>query len=131
MKYGIWRALAGLVFFAGSGTANPLVKPAQEFNGRLEFYGEFTLFPFPASSPRAKECISGALPLAKHRRAQRLYGGKTVSIRGRMVPYSSLVETVGATERGWKGTPIPNYCGGEYVILADKVRLMRARDVGD
>src|SRR5687768_13033885 len=85
--------------------------PLQEFTGRLEFWGEFTLFPFPASSGRAKECISGAFPYRQHVRAKRLYRGKSVRIRGWLVPYSSLVDQVGATELGWQGSPIPNYCG--------------------
>ena len=97
----------------------PSPSSSQEFSGRLEFSGEFTLFPNAGS----KECVSGAFPLRKHLRAKRLYRGKLVRIKGELVSYSSLVEQVGATELGWKGTPIPNYCGGTHVILAQQVRL--------
>lgn len=106
----------------GVGIAKPSASSLQEFTGRLEFSGEFNLFPYSASSPRGKECVSGVLPLRKHVRAKQLYNGKFVRISGRKVLYSSLVDQVG-TERGWKGSQIPNYCGGEYVILAKKVRL--------
>ena len=108
---------------ANAAMGKPQESPLREFKGRLEFSGEFTLFPFPQSSARGRECVSGAFPLRQHLRAKRAFREKSVNIRGRLVPYSSLVDQVGATERGWRGTPIPNYCGGEYVILAKKVRL--------
>jgi hypothetical protein len=107
--------------------AAPTPSALEDFTGRLEFPGEFILFRFPASSARGRECVSGAFPLDKHIRAKQRYKGKVVRIRGRMVPYASLTEQVGATERGWKGTPIQNYCGGKYVLLAEKIGLYRAR----
>ena len=106
-------------FLASAGMAK---SPPQKFTGRLDFWGEFALFPYAPPDPRAKECVSGAFPLRKHLRAQRRLKGKRVILTGRQVPYSSLVEQVGATERGWRGSQIPNYCGGDYVILATSVR---------
>lgn len=115
--------IVSTVWGASAAVGKPQRPPLQEFTGRLEFSGEFTLFPFPATSSRGKECVSGAFPLRKHRNVKRVYRGMSVIIRGHLVRYSSLTDKVGATERGWRGTPIPNYCGGEYVILADKIRL--------
>jgi hypothetical protein len=95
--------------------------PVEVFQGHLQFSGEFTLFLWYNVDGRQKECLSGAFPLKKHLRAQKRYSGKLVRIWGRRVLYSSLVERIGATEKGWKGTPIPNYCGGDYVILAKRI----------
>lgn len=120
MPMTILMALTALI--GSASTASPTTPHTQEFTGRLEFWGEFTLYPVSGSLTKKDECVSGAFPLRKHLRAKKLYSGKAVRIKGRKVRYSSLVEQVGATERGWKGTPIPNYCGGEYVILAYEVR---------
>jgi hypothetical protein len=109
---------------AGPAAANCSKPPLETFTGRLEFAGEFQLFANPASGPSGRECVSGAFPLQKHLRAKRLYRDKLVRIKGRKVPYSSLVEQVG-TELGWKGAQIPNYCGGQYVILAEKAEVIK------
>jgi hypothetical protein len=115
-------ALAGIAFLTATPIFGKTTKDKQTFSGRIEFSGEFTLFLFPESPSRARECVSGAFPIRKHLRVKQKYSGTLVTIRGRLVPYASLAERVGVTERGWKGTPIPNYCGGESVILGEDIR---------
>lgn len=116
--------ILAFVFINSCSTSLGSDRPAYEvFIGELQFSGEFRLIPLAESAPSGNVCMSGAFPLRKHLRYKRQYHGKVVRIEGRKVPYSSLTEEVG-TERGWRGSQIPNYCGGEDVILGESAGII-------
>lgn len=71
--------------------------------------------------PFARPCVSGALPRDLQRSAQDLTGTQ-VTFTGRAVPWSSRGD---APVLMYEGSRISNDCGGDYVIQADSVRVLR------
>ncbi|WP_332658934.1 hypothetical protein [Brevundimonas sp.] len=82
--------------------------------------GEFQLYPREAQlrSPFARPCVSGVLPLNEQRTARELSGRK-VTFTGRAVRWPGGV----ALEH--EGSTVRNTCGGDHVILAQSVSVLR------
>lgn len=85
--------------------------------------GEFQLYEHQSqlNEPFARPCVSGALPRNAQNAAGDLTGTKSV-FTGRAVAWS---QRDGAETQRHEGSLINNSCRGEYVILADSVRVVR------
>jgi hypothetical protein len=94
------------------------------FEGEIYFWGEFNLYPYARGHEREADCMSGTLPLQDQVVARKSFDGKQVRVYGKLVPYREL-DDAGVSERGWRGAPIPNYCSGNDVILADRIELIK------
>ena len=98
---------------------------ATRFTGYVRFdSGEFQLFEREAQMRSAigRPCVSGVLPLNKQRTARRDLPGQKVTFTGRAVPWAGHSTTTGLD---FEGSNVRNTCGGEYVILAEDVSVIR------
>jgi hypothetical protein len=118
---------------AGAATAEtPVQAPGQtvidpsatSFTGWVKVSGrEFQLYAREQQldAPFARPCVSGALPRDLQRSSADL-SGTQVTFTGRAVPWSSRGD---AAVLMYEGSRISNDCGGDYVIQADSVRVLR------
>lgn len=98
---------------------------ATSFTGYVSFTGgEFHLFEREAQmrSAMGRPCVAGVLPLNKQRTATRDLPGQKVTFTGRAVPWAGNSTTTGLNH---EGSTVRNHCGGEYVILAEDVSVIR------
>ncbi|WP_396593380.1 hypothetical protein [Brevundimonas sp. R86498] len=84
--------------------------------------GEFQLYEDQRqlAVPFSRPCVSGALPRNAQDAAADLTGTRA-TFTGRTAPWSAATNDVLQHE----GSRIVNECGGELVILADDVRVLR------
>jgi hypothetical protein len=97
---------------------------ATTFTGWVKVSGrEFQLYSRQQqlNAPFARPCVSGALPRDLQRSSQDL-AGTQVTFTGRAVPWASRGD---AAVLMYEGSRISNDCGGEFVIQADSVRVLR------
>lgn len=108
----------------GTGADTAFDPSASEFAGWVRVTGgEFQLYEHQSqlNEPFARPCVSGALPRNAQNAAGDLTGTKAV-VTGRAVAWS---ERDGAETQRHEGSLITNSCRGDYVILADSVRVLR------
>jgi len=123
-RSGPWlAALCVWLLACAPASVGPLQRDTPHIDGEIVFWNEFNLYPYPRGSIQEKSCISGALPATEHLAAQKRFGGHWVRVYGQLRPYDSLTEQMGL-EKGWKGSPILNYCHGKDVILADRIEML-------
>jgi hypothetical protein len=94
---------------------------ATQFTGYVLFNdGEFQLYPREAQvrTPFSRPCLSGALPLNAMRAARQDLSGQKVTFTGRAVAWEGRV-----IDRD--GVNVTNTCGGDFVLLADDVEVIR------
>ncbi|HEX8469592.1 MAG TPA: hypothetical protein VF633_00625 [Brevundimonas sp.] len=118
--------IAAVTAGAASAQIKPPIDPsATTFAGWVRVsHGEFQLYETQRqiSEPFSRPCISGALP----RNLQRASGdisGQQVTFTGKAVAWA---ERGTRTTLNHQGSRIVNECGGDYVIAAESVRVLRA-----
>ncbi|KQW83588.1 hypothetical protein [Brevundimonas sp. Root1279] len=118
-------ALAGCASTPSSEPSTVFDPAAASFTGYVSFDGgEFHLFEREAQmrSAMGRPCVSGVLPLNMQRTARRDLPGQKVTFTGRAVPWAGNSTTTGLT---YEGSTVRNSCGGEFVILAEDVSVIR------
>ncbi|GAA0635581.1 hypothetical protein [Brevundimonas lenta] len=98
---------------------------ATSFTGWVRFTdGEFQLFEreVQVRNEFSRPCVSGALPLDLQRTARRDLSGQMVTFTGRAVSWADRSTPTGLTH---EASIIRNTCGGDYVILAESVSVIR------
>jgi hypothetical protein len=90
---------------------------AESYVGWVRFVGEFVLYDDQSAfeSFGKNHCMSGALPLEKQRLASR-FSGTRVKVTGVRVRWS--LPDPSAVSLNNDGSPITNWCGGEFVLFA-------------
>jgi hypothetical protein len=94
---------------------------ATTFTGYVRFSdNEFQLYPRQAQVDTAfsRPCLSGALPRDLMRSARSDLSGQQVEFTGRTAPWAGRIVS-------HEGVDITNTCGGDFVLLADTVRVIR------
>ena len=98
---------------------------ATEFTGWVRVNrGEFQLFQVQRdldNTPSPARCVSGALPRNMQETARELSGSK-VTFTGRAAPWSDRGTSPTLQH---EGSLILNLCGGDHVIEAQSVRVLR------
>src|SRR5215216_7239190 len=86
--------------------------------GWVRFIGEFVLYDDRSAfeNSRMEHCVSGALPLDRQNEAAEKFDGKRVRVKAKPVPWS-LPHPL-AISLNHEGSPITNWCGGEYILFA-------------
>jgi hypothetical protein len=121
MKAAIIAAALSLAACATSPASEVFDPAGTAFTGYVRVTeGEFQLYPREAQlrGPFSRPCVSGVLPLNAQRTARELSGRK-VTFTGRAVPWPGGV----ALEH--EGSTVRNTCGGDHVILAQTVHVIR------
>lgn len=96
---------------------------ASSFTGYVRFTeGEFQLYAREAQvrAPFSRPCVSGALPRNAQRSAASDTGGQKVTFTGRAAPWPQ-----GQAGLDHQGSNIRNTCGGDFVILAETISIIR------
>jgi hypothetical protein len=124
--YRVTLTLAAVVTVLGcaneptaTGTGQP--DGGEPYVGHVRFLGEFVLYDDRSAFAdfRREHCVSGALPLDKQREAAKRFDGKRVRVTGTRVPWS-LPDPL-AVSLNHEGSPITNWCGGQYVLFATEM----------
>ncbi|MBI2262012.1 MAG: hypothetical protein HYU62_10175 [Caulobacterales bacterium] len=125
MKTAACAALSALTLTACASTPAPagFDPAAAAFTGYVRFAdGEFQLYERLAQvrMPFARPCVSGVLPRNAQEAAEQDLSGQKVTLTGRAVVWP-------AGEVGLKheGSTVRNLCGGDHVILARTVSVIR------
>lgn len=92
-----------------------------QYVGWVRFVGEFVLYTDRVAfeDSRRQDCVSGALPLGKQRDAARKLDGKKVKVVAQRVPW--VLPGPLAISLNNDGSPITNWCGGDYVLFATEM----------
>jgi hypothetical protein len=118
--YRITLTLAVVVAAFGCASGLPAGQSgdADSYVGYVRFVGEFVLYDDRSAFAhfRKEHCVSGALPLDKQREAAKRFDGKRVRVTGTRVPWSLPGPL--AVSLNHEGSPITNWCGGQYVLFA-------------
>lgn len=95
--------------------------PTESYVGWVRFVGEFVLYDDRSAFDGSKKehCISGALPLEKQRTAAETMNGRRVKVTGTHIAWS-LPDPL-AISLNNNGSPILNWCGGDFVIFATDI----------
>lgn len=94
---------------------------ASQWEGWVRFSGEeFQLYPrqVDVRRPFSRPCVSGALPRDLQRQAVQDLSGQRVRITGRAIAWQ---EDQPGFRYDQQGSNITNTCGGEAIILADRM----------
>lgn len=106
-------------------TATRAAQPDEDdsYVGWVRFVGEFVLYDDRSAftGSRREHCVSGALPLNEQGEAAKRFDGKRVRVTATRVPWS-LPDPL-AVSLNHEGSPITNWCGGEYVLFATDMVL--------
>ena len=92
--------------------------PTEAYVGWVRFVGEFVLYDDESAFKDSKKdhCMSGALPLEKQLAAAKKMNGRRVRVTGVRIPWS--LDDPQALSLNHDGSPIINWCGGDFVIFA-------------
>lgn len=116
-------ALALALTACASTPSGPAFDPAAtRFTGYVRFAdGEFQLYEreIQVQRPFSRPCVSGVLPRNAQEAAQGDLSGQKVTFTGRAVAWD------GRTGLNHEGSIISNTCGGDHVILAQTVSVLR------
>ncbi|CAN7198108.1 hypothetical protein [Brevundimonas sp. LjRoot202] len=124
MKTAAFAVLSVLTLGACASSPPAAIDPAATtFTGYVRFAdGEFQLYERLAQvrMPFARPCVSGVLPRNAQEAAEGDLSGQKVTLTGRAVAWP-------ADEVGLKheGSTVRNLCGGDHVILARTVSVIR------
>lgn len=122
-------SLSAAALTSGAALAAPQQAPAFDpnattFTGWVRVQGgEFQLYPEQRQlrEPFSRPCVSGALPRAQQDTARELNGSK-VEFTGRAVAWADRGDR---STINHQGSLIANQCGGDHVIEARSVRVLR------
>jgi hypothetical protein len=94
-----------------------------QYVGWVRFVGDFLLYTDRSAFKlsQREHCVSGALPLEKQRDAARNLSGKRVRVIAKRVLWK-LPDPL-AVALNNNGSPITNWCGGEYVLFATDMEV--------
>jgi len=122
MKIAISLAAALTLTACASTPPAPAFDPAAtSFTGYIRFAeGEFQLYErqIQVQRPFSRPCVSGVLPRNAQEAAQGDLSGQKVTFTGRAVAWTG-------TGMNHEGSVISNVCGGDHVILAQTVSVLR------
>jgi hypothetical protein len=123
MKIAISLAAALTLTACASTPPGPAFDPAAtSFTGYVRFAdGEFQLYErqIQVERPFSRPCVSGVLPRNAQEAARGDLSGQKVTFTGRAVAWA------GRTGLNHEGSVISNTCGGDHVILAQTVSVLR------
>ena len=120
-----FAAVVAIFGCANQVTSTRTAQPDEDgsYVGWVRFVGEFVLYDDRSAfaGSRREHCVSGALPREKQGEAGKKFDGKRVRVTGVRVPWS-LPDPL-AVSLNHEGSPIMNWCGGQYVLFATDMVL--------